>query len=63
MSDQLLTMNDLTDRYQVSRKTIQNWISRGAFPKPLRVGGETLRWRPDDVREYELQIQAQEGDS
>ena len=63
MSDQLLTMNDLLDRYQVTRYTIDRWVSDGEFPKPIWIGKRTKRWRLEDIQEYELQAQAQEGDS
>ena len=63
MSDQLLTMNDLLDRYQVSRWTFVKWVSDGEFPKPISLGERSKRWRLEDIQEYESQIQAQEGDS
>jgi len=62
MSDQLLKMNDLLDRYQVTRNTIDRWVSDGEFPKPIWLSKRTQRWRLKDIQEYEAQINAQEGE-
>jgi predicted DNA-binding transcriptional regulator AlpA len=44
----LLDLKRVAQLLAVSRRTITNWVRRGLFPPPLRLGagGRTLRWTP-----------------
>ena len=45
-------------RYGVSRPTIWRWARNGKFPKPVRLGAGSTRWRSADLEAWEqLQIQ------
>ena len=48
--DRLLTRREVQDRLSVSRTTIYRLIENDAsFPRPLKIGGSTLRWREEAV--------------
>ena len=34
----LLTEDDLTEQFQISRRTLRDWTARGKLPAPLRIG-------------------------
>ena len=42
---------------QINVSTLDRWVAKGTFPKPLRIGGVSC-WRVGDVRQW-LQAQAQ----
>lgn len=45
-------------RYRVSRPTIWRWARNGKFPKPIKLGAGSTRWRSADLEAWEqLQIQ------
>lgn len=46
--DQLLTIQDLADKLQVSTRTITNWLEEKKLPRPIRIG-RGLRWRPETI--------------
>jgi len=46
--EKLLTAEDLAKVFQVTRKTISNWLIRGAIPRPVKIGG-VVRWRRSDI--------------
>ncbi|MFE3378771.1 helix-turn-helix transcriptional regulator [Streptomyces anulatus] len=52
-SDELLTLAQISDRFEVSRQTVHTARQRGVFPAPEPVLGSTrLRWRQSAVEEY-----------
>ena len=51
MSDKLLTVDQVADRLQVSRRTIYRLKDHGAFPEPIHVG-RAVRWQESDVKQY-----------
>jgi predicted DNA-binding transcriptional regulator AlpA len=54
MSDQFLSDQQLARRYGVHRATIWRWVrSDLTFPKPLRLGPQSTRWRLRDVEAWE----------
>ena len=48
--DRLLTRREVQGRLSVSRTTIYRLIENDdSFPRPLKLGGSTLRWREEAV--------------
>jgi len=45
----LLRLRQVCEYLGISRSTIYNLISKGRFPKPVRLGPGTVRWSVDDV--------------
>ena len=37
-------IRDVANHFEVSTRSITNWVERGEFPEPYRVGGRLLRW-------------------
>jgi len=51
-----LRLGDLTERYSCSPSTIWRWSKhRAAFPKPVRLGPNTIAWSLAAVEEFEAQ--------
>lgn len=53
MSDILLTEKDLAARFKVTTRTLKYWRAAGRMPESIDLGGNTIRYRLDDVRAYE----------
>jgi predicted DNA-binding transcriptional regulator AlpA len=49
--DPLLPLSALVETLQRSRASIYRDVKRGAFPKPLKLGGSS-RWRRSDVEAF-----------
>lgn len=43
-------------RYGVSRPTIWRWTKNGNFPKPVKLGVGSTRWRATDLEAWENQF-------
>ncbi len=43
-------------RYGVSRPTIWRWTKNGNFPKPVKLGAGSTRWRASDLEAWENQF-------
>ena len=52
-NDQLLSPDSLAKRLDTSKHTIRGWVSRGVFPKPLKITARCSRWRLSDVKAWE----------
>ena len=48
--DRLLRLADVEERVALKRTAIYRYISRGVFPKPVRMGPRSSRWRESDVQ-------------
>jgi prophage regulatory protein len=48
-----LSVEQVASRYNVSKDTIWRWRREGDFPKPIRLGGKTSRWRLIDIEAWE----------
>lgn len=46
---QLMRMRDVEVTVGLGRSTIYRYIAKGAFPPPVRVGNQAVRWRRDDL--------------
>lgn len=49
MSERLLRRKEVEDRVGLARSTIYEMMSKGQFPKPVKLGLRAVRWREDDV--------------
>jgi prophage regulatory protein len=48
----LLRMKNVKELLGASRSTIYRWIGEGTFPRPVRVGERSVRWRLDDLEAW-----------
>lgn len=48
-----MTEQDLADYYQLSVSTIRAWRMKGLGPPHIVIGPSTIRYRMEDVKEYE----------
>lgn len=53
-----LTEKEVAVHFNVSPDSIRRWIRQGKFPKPLRIGTGTSRWRRKDIEAYEATLSA-----
>jgi predicted DNA-binding transcriptional regulator AlpA len=58
----LLDAKRVAELLGISTHTLRNWVRRGFFPQPVRLGptGRLLRWPPTDLVRY-LKDRAQAG--
>lgn len=42
----------------VSRTTIYEWVKKGQFPKPVKIGGRAIAWRVSDLDQWAENPQA-----
>lgn len=54
--DELLTVADLAERWRVSASKVYQMLRRNQGPQPIRIGRH-MRFRQDDVAEYESRQQ------
>lgn len=52
MTDILLRRPEVEARTGLSRSTIYDWIKRGDFPQPVKLGTRLVAWRESDVAEW-----------
>ncbi|MFP7572440.1 helix-turn-helix transcriptional regulator [Marivita sp. S2033] len=50
-----LSVDQVAKRFDVSKDSIWRWKRNGDFPKPVRLGGSTTRWRLSDIEDWEVQ--------
>ncbi len=44
---------EVAQRYNISRPTVWRWVKDGNFPKPIRLGGGSSRWKLEDLESWE----------
>jgi hypothetical protein len=53
--------DDLVTQGRVNnRTTLYRWIKEGRFPKPVRLGPNTVAWTDEQLREFDARIAATE---
>lgn len=52
-----LTVEQVAGRFGVSTDTIWRWKRNGSFPRAVRIGPGTTRWRLVDIEEHERSLQ------
>lgn len=48
-----LSIGQLEERLNTSRSTIYRWKASGRFPKAVKLGPGTVRWRLSDIEAWE----------
>ncbi|GGG65650.1 hypothetical protein GCM10011415_10540 [Salipiger pallidus] len=48
-----LSVEQVASRFGVSKDSIWRWKREGEFPAPVKLGGNTTRWRLADIEDYE----------
>ena len=51
-TDRLLKLRDVVDLTRMGKSTIYRKISAGLFPKPVGLGGKSVRWRESDITRW-----------
>ena len=51
-----LSVDQVAQRFGVSKDSIWRWKRRGDFPAPVKLGGTTTRWRLADIEKWESQL-------
>lgn len=50
-----LTLNQVTQRFGVSHTTIYRWMEQRHFPKRIKLGANTARWKKSDIDTWEIE--------
>lgn len=45
-------------RYAISNSTLHQWQADGIFPKSVKIGPRAVRFRVEDIREFEAKVMA-----
>jgi prophage regulatory protein len=48
----LLRRPEVEARTGLSRSTLYEWMKRGEFPQPVKLGARIVAWRESDVAEW-----------
>ena len=49
MADKLLRRPEVEARTGLSRSTLYDWMKRGEFPQPVKLGTRLVAWRESDI--------------
>lgn len=52
MADKLIRLREVVSRVGMSKATIYRKIALGEFPRPVSVGGQSVRWRESALDEW-----------
>lgn len=50
--DRLLRLREVKERTGLGKSTIYRKMASGAFPKPVSVGGSSVRWKESDINAW-----------
>ena len=53
--EKFVRIYDVAENLSVSRQTIYRWVRDGKFPVPVKIGGNTVAFREEDIREWQAQ--------
>ena len=56
-----LTPDQVAERYQVKRTTIDRWTKDEVLPKPIRLNNKRPRWRLVDLQDWEARLEQTDG--
>ena len=49
MSERLLRIKDIKERFCIPASTMWDWIRKGQFPKPIKLGERFNAWKESDL--------------
>lgn len=49
MAEKLIRRPEVESRTGLSRSTLYDWMKRGEFPQPVKLGARLVAWRESDV--------------
>lgn len=52
-TEEFCTQNQLAQRFDVTRRTVERWVQTGKAPRHIRIGG-AVRFRCADVEQWLL---------
>ncbi|PWJ13804.1 helix-turn-helix transcriptional regulator [Jannaschia seohaensis] len=52
MSNRLIRRSEVEARTGLSRSTLYDWMKRGEFPQPVKLGARMVAWRENDINEW-----------
>lgn len=52
MADNLLRRPEVERRCGLSRSALYEWMRRGDFPRPVKLGTRLVAWREADIRDW-----------
>lgn len=52
MAEKLLRRPEVQARTGLSRSTIYDWVKRGEFPRPVKLGTRLVAWRESDISDW-----------
>nr|WP_246035904.1 AlpA family transcriptional regulator [Aliishimia ponticola] len=50
--ERLIRRPEVEARTGLSRSTLYDWMKRGEFPQPVKLGARLVAWRESDVTEW-----------
>ena len=48
----VLRLPEVAEKLTISSVTVRRWVKSGTFPKPIRLGKNTVAWRIADVENW-----------
>lgn len=52
MAEKLLRRPEVESLTGLSRSTLYEWMKRGEFPQPVKLGTRLVAWRKSDIGEW-----------
>lgn len=49
MTDKLVRIKEINQRFGIPISTIWYWINQGNFPKPIKMGERFIAWRESEL--------------
>lgn len=57
MTEPMLTLEQVAERYGVTKVTIGRWHRAGEFPRPVRIGRRLIRWHAAMLDSFDAALQ------
>ena len=52
MNEDMLTIEEMAEKFKCSKQSIRRWHRAGIIPAPIRCGRRAIRWRESEVVKY-----------
>lgn len=52
MDDRLVRIKEINERFCIPISTIWDWVKKGNFPKPIKLGERFTVWKESDLNEW-----------